>query len=89
MNYSTLLKNSIYKERLTLGEIEEKLKNFGQKTNKAYISKLQNGKLPPAGDRLNEALAIVLNIDPIDLKAAAYREKIPAEVLERINSNNF
>jgi len=88
LKYSTLLKNSIEKERLTLGEIEEKLKIFGQKTNKAYISKLQNGKLPPAGDKLNNALAVVLKIDPVDLKAAAYLEKISAEVLERmINAN--
>ncbi|ETT45250.1 hypothetical protein C162_21978 [Paenibacillus sp. FSL R7-269] len=86
MKYSTLLKHSISKERMTLGEIEEKLKNHGQKTNKAYISKLQNGKLPPPGDKLNDALAIVLNIDPIELKVAAYREKIPPEVLKRLCS---
>ncbi|GGF72314.1 hypothetical protein GCM10010912_16790 [Paenibacillus albidus] len=88
MKYSTLLKNSINKECLTLGEIEEKLKDSGQKTNKAYISKLQNGKLPPAGDKLNDALAAVLNIDPVELKAAAYREKISSDVLERIIGAN-
>ncbi|WP_379136065.1 XRE family transcriptional regulator [Paenibacillus sp. sgz500958] len=86
MRYSELLKQSIKREKLTLNEISERLDEFGRKTNKIYISKLQNGKLPPASDNLNDALAKILNIDPIDLMAAAYLEKIPVKVLQRIIS---
>ncbi|WP_028590313.1 helix-turn-helix domain-containing protein [Paenibacillus massiliensis] len=85
MKYSTLLKHSIEKKSLSLGEVAERLKLIGQRTNKAYISKLQNGKIPPAGDKLNDALAEVLEIDPVELKAAAYLEKIPPDVLKRMN----
>ncbi|WP_138756455.1 XRE family transcriptional regulator [Paenibacillus sinopodophylli] len=84
MKYSELLKNSIKKEKLTLNEISEQLENLGRKTNKIYISKLQNGKLPPASDNLNDVLAKILNIDPIELMTAAYREKIPPDVLKRL-----
>ncbi|MEK3987428.1 helix-turn-helix transcriptional regulator [Paenibacillus sp. FSL K6-3166] len=84
MKYSEMLKDSIRKEKLTLNEISERLENLGRKTNKIYISKLQNGKLPPASDNLNDALAKILNIDPVELMAAAYREKIPPEVLKRL-----
>jgi transcriptional regulator with XRE-family HTH domain len=84
MNYSELLKESITAVDLSLSQICRRLKAHGLNTNKTHLSKLQNGKLPPAGDKLNEALAKVLEIDPLDLKAAAYSEKIPADVLEHI-----
>ncbi|GAB6990887.1 hypothetical protein [Paenibacillus pini] len=84
--YSILLKKSIDESRLSLSKICEMLRSFGLKTDKGQLSRLQNGKMIPAGDKINDALADVLNIDPIELKAAAYREKIPAEVLKRINN---
>lgn len=84
MSYSTFLKKEISKSSRSLNEIANLLKSHGFKTNKAYLSKLQNGKLPPAGDKLNEALAIVLNIDPVELQVAAYREKIPEDVLKKL-----
>lgn len=88
MVYSTILKNAISKIDLSLTQICNRLESYGLKTNKAHLSKLQNGKLPPAGDRLNEALAIVLGIDPVVLKTAAYKEKIPADVLEKLKETN-
>jgi transcriptional regulator with XRE-family HTH domain len=79
-----LLKKSIAAADLSLSQICRRLKIHGLNTNKTHLSKLQNGKLPPAGDKLNEALAQVLEIDPIDLKTAAYKEKIPPEILEKL-----
>lgn len=87
MNYSDILREAIERADLTLAQISRRLQAYGLKTNKAQLSKLQNGKMPPAGDKLNEALADLLNIDPIEFKAAAYREKIPAEVLEKLQSH--
>lgn len=83
-DYSRLLAESIRNSKLSLSEICNQLEKEGLKTNKSQVSKLQNGKMPPAGDKINDALAKILEIDPIELKAAAYREKIPPEVLDRL-----
>jgi transcriptional regulator with XRE-family HTH domain len=77
--YSIILSEAIEKSGLKLTKIGE-LVGVSQE----YISRLQNGKSAPAADKVNEALAGVLNIDPLEIKAAAYREKIPNEVLLKI-----
>ncbi|MBY0052939.1 XRE family transcriptional regulator [Brevibacillus agri] len=87
MRYSEMLQQAIALKRMSLAEISSLIQERGYKTNKAYLSKLQNGKLPPAGDGLNQVLADVLDIDPVELKAAAYREKIPADVLEKLQAH--
>ncbi|MEH7108229.1 XRE family transcriptional regulator [Bacillus sp. JJ1764] len=84
MHYSELLKSAIINADLSLAQISRRLKRIGFKADKGYLSKLQNGKTAPAGDRLNEGLALILNVDPLELKAAAYREKIPTEVLQKL-----
>lgn len=84
MKYAEILREAIAKSDLSLSQIARRLNPHGLKTNKATLSKLQNAKLPPAGDKLNAALAIVLEIDPVELKTAAYRDKIPPEVLEKL-----
>lgn len=86
MAYFEMLKDAFKRTGFSLSYASEKLKERGMTADKAYLSRLQNGKTPPASDRLNEALAEVLGIDPVELKVAAYREKIPPEILERINS---
>lgn len=82
--YRTMLKEAVKRSRLSLQQIEDNLNRLGAKTNKAYISKLQNGRLRPPNDTINEAIAEVLNIDPTDLKAAAYLTKIEPDVINRI-----
>ena len=77
MTYSELLKKYIDNSGLTLSQIETKLREKGLATNKAYISKLQNGKLPPAGDEINKALAEVLEGDEEELILSSYVEKAP------------
>ncbi|MFF2016208.1 XRE family transcriptional regulator [Paenibacillus sp. NPDC058177] len=84
--YSLILKESIKGKKVSLSKLTALIKEHGVNTNKAYISKLQNGKLPPAGDKLNNALATALEIDPAKLKAAAYIEKIPTDVLKELVS---
>lgn len=84
MLYTEIFRKCLRKSGLSLTELSDRLHQKGFKTTKSHLSKLQNGKLPPAGDKLNDALAEVLEIDPIDLKVAAYKEKIPPEVLARL-----
>ncbi|WP_176466372.1 LexA family transcriptional regulator [Terribacillus saccharophilus] len=77
MSYSELLKKNIVKSGLSLSQISERLKERGFSTDKGYISKLQNGKIPPARDDLNRALADILQIHEDELITAAYIDKAP------------
>lgn len=80
MNYANLLRSYIKESRLTLDEISEKLEGFGIKATKPYLSKLQNGKTPPASDKLNKALAEITGGDVQKLIWAAFIEKAPEEI---------
>lgn len=82
--YTKLLKKSIESSGLSLSQICRLLESKGFKPGKSYLSKLQNGKLPPASDTMNKALASVLDIDSVELQASAYVVKISPEVLERL-----
>jgi hypothetical protein len=85
VNYAGILSKAIDESGLKLGKIAELVGGItGNKPAKHYLSRLQNGKTPPASDRMNDALAEVLSIDPLELKAAAYCEKIPDDVLEKL-----
>ncbi|WP_315794196.1 hypothetical protein [Paenibacillus sp. BIC5C1] len=77
LSYGELLRQYIDNSELSLSQIESKLREKGLATNKAYISKLQNGKLPPAGDEINKALAEVLNGDEEELILSSYAERAP------------
>lgn len=67
-----------------LREIANKCRLHGVTVDASYLSKLQTGKKPPASDKLNKVFAIVLNGDYEALTIAAYREKIPANVLKKL-----
>ena len=83
--YSMKLAKAIDESGLKLIKIAERAgKICGSAPSVAYLSRVQNGKTSPASDSLNDALAEVLGIDPIELKIAAYREKLPADVLEKL-----
>ncbi len=45
---------------------------------------MQNGRIPPAGDELNDAISKVIGINAIKLKVAAYRERIPNDILKEL-----
>lgn len=81
--YAEILSDAISYSGLKLEKIADLVGEItGTRPSREYISRLQNGKNKPASDQLNDALAQILKIDPIELKAAAYREKIPPEVLK-------
>lgn len=83
MDYHELLREAIFKQRMKIRHVaREMLEQHGVDVDPSYISCLQNGKRPPASDKINDALAAVLGIDPLILKVAAYKTKIPQDVLD-------
>ncbi|MED4078828.1 helix-turn-helix transcriptional regulator, partial [Lysinibacillus fusiformis] len=86
MKYAELLQSYIEQSRLTLDEISEKISNKGLSASKQYLSKLQNGKTPPASEKLNSVLAEILNGDADKLDFFAYVEKAP-DLVKFILSN--
>jgi transcriptional regulator with XRE-family HTH domain len=89
LKYSVLLSNAIQDKNYSLSDLANKLEEFDVKIDKGYLSKLRSGTKSPASDRVNEALAKVLNIDPLELRIAAYKEKIPDDVLERLGNDFY
>ncbi|MBY0052938.1 helix-turn-helix domain-containing protein [Brevibacillus agri] len=93
MSYAELLSSYISRSGLSLSQISNALKEKGYSTDKGYLSKLQNGKISPAGEDLTRALAEITGGDPEPLIIAAYKEKAPPEVREMLLqtelNNNF
>ncbi|HZG18045.1 MAG TPA: LexA family transcriptional regulator [Candidatus Bathyarchaeia archaeon] len=78
MSYSEMLSRMIEDSGLTLKAIAEKCNEFGVKIDQSYISKLKTGKLPPASDEVNEAIAKVCDYSMVEeLLYEAYLEKAP------------
>ncbi|MCM3131839.1 XRE family transcriptional regulator [Paenibacillus polysaccharolyticus] len=84
MNYAQLLSLSIQKADLSLAQICRRLEKKGFYLDRGTLSKMKNGKLPPAKDDLNILLAEVLDIDPKDLRIAAAKETIPKPLYKLI-----
>ncbi len=83
IKYSEILSEAISYSGLKLEKIADLVGEItGTRPSREYLSRLQNGKSKPASDQLNDALAQIFKLDPVQLKAAAYREKIPPEVLK-------
>lgn len=84
MNYAQLLSNGIEKADLTLAQICRRLLKKGIKLEKTMLSKLKNGRIPPAKDEVNIAIAEVLEMDPNQLRIAAAKETIPKPLYKLI-----
>lgn len=80
MSYAELLKSYIEQSKMTLDEISKKISELGLTASKQYLSKLQNGKTPPASEKLNNALAEILDGDAMMLELWAYIDKSPDAV---------
>lgn len=84
VRYHDLLDKYISDSRLSLREIARRCHKKGLGIDHSYISKLKRNVMPPASDKVNEILANVLGADPDALLIAAYREKIPANIVEKL-----
>lgn len=71
---------------MSLSEISQKLKEKGFSTDKTYLSKLQNGKIPAAGEKINTALAEILNGDATMLELLAFVDKSP-DIIKLVLTN--
>lgn len=84
MSYQEMIKRAITNSGKSLSFISRKCFEEGVDVSPSYLSKLQGGKMSPASDKVNNVLAKVLNIDSEKLLVAAYKEKVPAAVLEKL-----
>jgi len=84
MNYADLLREGIKSADLSLAQICRRLKNKGINMDRSILSKMQNGKFPPAKDEVNIALAELLGIDDGELRVAAVKHIISPELVKLI-----
>lgn len=84
MSYSTMLKESIEKQNVSLTQVLFRLAKRDICMDKSILSKLQNGKLPPAKDEINIILAEILCIDTTEFRIAAAKEIIPDSLFKLI-----
>jgi len=84
LTYKETIKEAIARSGKSLTFISRKCFAEGVDISPSYLSKLQTGKLQPASDKVNAVLAKVLGLDFAELQVLAYKEKIPASVLERL-----
>lgn len=86
MRYQTMLRKAIEKKGLSLTQISFRLAKKDICLDKSVISKIQNGKLPPARDEVNIALAEILDIDMNQFRLAAAKEILPKSLFDLIKS---
>jgi ribosome-binding protein aMBF1 (putative translation factor) len=86
MDYQTLLKRGIEKKGWSLTQISFRLAKKDICLDKSVLSKMQNGKLPPAKDEVNIALAEILEIDVVQFRLAAAKEVLPKALFELIKT---
>ncbi|RJX40961.1 hypothetical protein D3P09_02785 [Paenibacillus pinisoli] len=86
MGYYEILSIGLQKSGLSVKKLTEKCHHSGYSLSQLYISKLINKLVPPADEEINKALSEVLEIDPVELAVAAYKEKIPPELFYRLTN---
>lgn len=86
MRYHTLLRKGIENKGLSLTQLTFRLAKKNICLDKSVISKMQNGKLPPARDEINIALAEILDLDVTQFRLAAAKEVLPKSLFELIKT---
>lgn len=82
MKYAEILREYIKESRYTLEHLSNLLLKRGLSASREHLSRLQNGKVPPASDDLNKAIAEITGGDPDKLIWYAYIEKAPEDMKE-------
>ncbi|KAB2334297.1 helix-turn-helix domain-containing protein [Bacillus mesophilum] len=80
-----MLKKYIKESGLTLDQLSERLQEKGLSASKQYLSRLQNGKNPPASEELNKAIVEITGGDVNRLLWLAHIEKGP-EITKKLAS---
>lgn len=89
MPYSRLLRKVVAESGYTSKEIIEKCREYGKKIDKAYFSKLLNGKVPPPSEELSEVIARVCNFDERNLILEGFLDKAPKEIRDAFLTIQF
>lgn len=88
MSYHEKLASAIQQSGLSLRKISEKCTDGGCNVSQSYLSQLCTGDAKPASDKVNEILGKVLseysNMTSEELIVAAYKERIPPQILEKL-----
>ena len=82
MSYYKLLRNIVVESGLSSTEIIKECREKGRKIDKAYFSRLLNGKCPPPSEELSRLLANICNADERALVLEGYIDKAPKEIKE-------
>lgn len=86
MPYSKLLKKVIAESGYTNKEIIEECNKRNRKIDKAYLSKLQNNKVPAPSEEISRTIANICNVDERLLVLEGYIDKAPKEIKEAFES---
>lgn len=84
MPFSRLLKKVISDSGKTQKEIIEECRERGRSIDKAYLSKLLNGKVPAPAEELARLLANICNYDERKMVLECYIDKAPKEIFEAL-----
>lgn len=84
MSYAELLKKYIKNSRYTLEEISKLLSEMGLSASREHLSRLQNGKVPPASDEINRALALITGGDADELLWHAFVDRAPEKIKSKL-----
>lgn len=86
MTYQQILKEGIERKGYSLTQVSFCLAKKDICIDKSVLSKLQNGKIPPAKDEVNIALAEILEIDIVAFRLAAAKEILPKSLFNLIKT---
>lgn len=86
LRYHKILNQAILISEKSLDQIAKECFMQGINITQSYLSKLQNQKTPPASDKVNNILEKVLNLNNDELLIAAYKERIPDNILSKLCS---
>lgn len=86
--YKNLLSYHVKKSGLTLRQIAQQCKDRGQQIAPSYISKLQNGHLPPPSETVSRVLADVLGGNSDAFVYSGYIEKAPSAIRGNLDAED-
>lgn len=89
MPYSRLLRDIVANSGYNSKQIIDECNKRGKKIDKAYLSKLLNGKIPPPSEEVSRVLANICNADERLLVVEGYVDKAPKEIKEIFHSIRY
>lgn len=89
MSYSILLRKIMVEANITQKQLLEELTKLGMKRDKAYLSRLMNGKESPPSEELSRNISRICGVDERLLVIEGYIDKAPKEIIDMLKSVKF